>query len=190
MSEAVIPSCFLVLLLIFLWMLAESKSAWLPKCVVAAIGVFMALQMWFSIDSFRGFDRPATQEQINRKRAIVYWARIDEPTHDDAGQVVLWMRLEDEINPFHWMLEKRESSPQIYSFPYDRDFHQLVADLQAKIVQNDLEPIEVAFDFTKHSQEVSNNGSPADYTHSGGKWVMYELPPAKMPPKVAAPASR
>jgi hypothetical protein len=190
MSEAVIPSCFLVLLLIFLWMLAESKSAWIPKCFVAAIGVFMALQMWFSIYSFRGFDRPATEEQINRKRAIVYWARIDEPTNDDAGQVVLWMRLEDEINPFHWMLEKRESSPQVYSFPYDRDFHQLVADLQAKIVQNDLEPIEVAFDFTRDSQEANNSGSPADYTHSGGKWVMYELPPAKLPPKVAAPTSR
>jgi hypothetical protein len=92
------------------------------------------------------------------------------------------MRMEDELSPSHFILENTTVSPQVYSFPYDRDFHQAVFELDKQITQNDDEPIEIVFNFNK-----DNNTKPPG--HPGkekpeGKWNFYQLPPPKLSPKV------
>lgn len=183
MSDIIIPVCFIALFLVLMWWLSATRSHWLLKVTVSILGVFAGYTLYHSIESYKGFEKPVMKSEIAGKKAMVYWAHTNDPLREgNAGDIVVWMRVEQELKPNKFFLERDDKSPQVWRFPYDRTMQDMVQKIDKKIMLNDGEPVEVIFNFVEGEQrnQPHNGGSE----HTLGEWQMYELPPPKDPPKV------
>jgi hypothetical protein len=112
----------------------------------------------------------------------------------------MWMRLEEENAKKLWLANPSAGKmPQVFKFSYSREFHKAIASAVGKILEDNGNPIEIAFNETDkqkpknglagatRSQVGDGNTFPGDETGSMsiGPGVFYVLPPPKLPPKLS-----
>jgi hypothetical protein len=109
----------------------------------------------------------------------------------------MWMRLEGGNEKKWWFANPLAGTlPQVFKFSYSREFHKAIVSALGKILEDNGNPIEIAFNETDdqrgktgHTRSQGGDGSqvPGDETGSTslGPGVFYVLPPAKLPPKLS-----
>ena len=137
-----------------------------------------------------------------RQASDIIWARVDEPDGkaSDPGAIYMWMRLEGGNEKKWWFANPSAGTlPQVFKFSYSREFHKAIVSALGKILEDNGNPIEIAFNETDdqrrktgrmgatHGQGGDGSQVPADETGSMslGAGVFYVLPPAKLPPKLS-----
>jgi hypothetical protein len=112
----------------------------------------------------------------------------------------MWMRVEGENQKKWWFANPAAGTlPQVFKFSYSREFHKAVVSALGKILEDNGNPIEIAFnerDDAQHprgrggtfSQGGGGNQVPGDQTGSMslGPGVFDVLPPPRLPPKLSA----
>ena len=167
-----------------------------------AITLLVGLEMWRSLDSYVGYFKAADLGSMTDKRATLFWARVDEPDGNasDPGAIYMWMRLEGGNDKKWWFANPSAGQmPQVFKFSYSREFHKAIVSAVGKILEDNGNPIEIAFHETDEQQgKIGLAGAnrskagdssrlPGDETGSMslGPGVFYVLPPAKLPPKLS-----
>jgi hypothetical protein len=112
----------------------------------------------------------------------------------------MWMRVEGENQKEWWFANTAAGAlPQVFKFSYSREFHKAVVSALGKILEDNGNPIEIAFNGTDDAQHQRGRGGatfsqsgggnqiPGDQTGSMslGPGVFYVLPPPKLPPKLS-----
>lgn len=202
MQTLIIPAAFVFLAAILLWITIGIRGKWWVKLLAMVVTLLVGLQMWRSLDSYLGYFKTADLGSMTRKRAILFWARVDEPDGQvsDPGAIYMWMRVEGENGKKWWFANPSAGTlPQVFKFSYSREFHKAVVSALGKILQDNGNPIEIAFNQTDDTQRkggragaTSSQGGdgnqvPGDQTGSMslGPGVFYVLPPPKLPPKLS-----
>jgi hypothetical protein len=202
MQTLIIPAAFVFLAAILLWITIGLKGNWWIKLLAMVITLLVSLEMWRSLDSYLGYFRTADLGSITEKRAILFWARVDEPDEraSGPGAIYMWMRLEGEKEKKSWFANPSAGTlPQVFKFSYSREFHKAVVSALGKIVEENGNPIEIAFNETdelqgkarrggaNHRQGGDGSSIPGEETGSMslGPGVFYVLPPAKLPSKLS-----
>src|SRR6202521_1202111 len=199
MQTLIIPAAFVFLAAILLWITIGINGKWWVKLLAMIVTLLVSLEMWRSLDSYLGYFRTADLGSITEKRAILFWARVDEPDGkaSDPGAIYVWMRLEGGNEKKWWFANPLAGTmPQVFKFSYSREFHKAIASALGKILEDNGNPIEIAFNETDDQQRKTrrtrNQGGdgsqvPVDETGSTslGPGVFYVLPPAKLPPKLS-----
>jgi hypothetical protein len=199
MQTLIIPAAFVFLAAILLWITIGIKGKWWVKLLAMVFTLLVSLEMWRSLDSYLGYFKTADLGSITEKRAILFWARVDEPDGraSDPGAIYMWMRLEGGNEKKWWFANPLAGTlPQVFKFSYSREFHKAIVSALRKILEDNGNPIEIAFNETDdqrgktgHTRSQGGDGSqvPGDETGSTslGPGVFYVLPPAKLPPKLS-----
>ncbi len=199
MQTLIIPAAFVFLAAILLWITIGIKGKWWVKLLAMVFTLVVSLEMWRSLDRYLGYFKTADRGSITEKRAILFWARVDEPDGkaSDPGAIYMWMRLEGGNEKKWWFANPLAGTlPQVFKFSYSREFHKAVVSALGKILEDNGNPIEIAFNETDAQQRKTGrtrsqggDGSqvPRDETGSTslGPGVFYVLPPAKLPPKLS-----
>jgi hypothetical protein len=199
MQTLIIPAAFVFLAAILLWITIGIKGKWWVKLLAMVFTLLVSLEMWRSLDSYLGYFKTADLGSITEKRAILFWARVDEPDGraSDPGAIYMWMRLEGGNEKKWWFANPLAGTlPQVFKFSYSREFHKAVVSALGRILEDNGNPIEIAFNEpddqrgkTGHTRSQGGDGSqvPGDETGSTslGPGVFYVLPPAKLPPKLS-----
>src|ERR1700740_3206481 len=202
MQTLIIPAAFVFLAAILLWITIGIRGKWWVKLLAMVVTLLVGLQMWRSLDSYLGYFKTADLGAMTSKRAILFWARVDEPDGEvrDPGAIYMWMRVEGENQKKWWFANPAAGAlPQVFKFSYSREFHKAVVSALGKILQDNGNPIEIAFNETDDTQRKGGragatfsqggdgNQVPGDQTGSMslGPGVFYVLPPAKLPPKLS-----
>jgi hypothetical protein len=203
MQTLIIPAAFVFLAAILLWITIGIQGKWWVKLLAMVITLLVSLEIWRSLDSYVGYFRAADLGSMTEKRAILSWARVDEPDANagDPGAIYMWMRLEGGDERKLWFANPSAGkTPQVFKFSYSREFHQAIVSAIGKILEDNGNPIEIAFnEMDKQHRKTGLTGStrsqggdgdkfPGDETGSMsiGPGVFYVLPPAKLPPKLSA----
>ena len=201
MQTLIIPAAFVFLAAILLWITIGIQGKWWVK-LLAMVVTLVSLEIWRSLDSYVGYFKAADLGSMTEKRAILSWARVDEPDANagDPGAIYMWMRLEGENDKKLWFANPSAGNlPQVFKFSYSREFHQAIASAVGKILEDNGNPIEIAFNETDkqkpknglagatRSQAGDGNTFPGDETGSMsiGPGVFYVLPPPKLAPKLS-----
>jgi hypothetical protein len=204
MQTLIIPAAFVFLAAILLWITIGIKGKWWVKLLAMVVTLLVSLEMWRSLDSYLGYFKTAELSSVTDKRAILFWARVDEPDGKatDPGAIYMWMRLEGGNEKKWWFANPSDGTlPQVFKFSYSREFHKAIASALGKILEENGNPIEIAFNETDGQQSKTGragatrsqggDGSqvPGDETGSMslGPGVFYVLPPSKLPPKLSIP---
>jgi hypothetical protein len=60
------------------------------------VTLLVSLEMWRSLDSYLDYFKTAELGSMTDKRAILFWAQVEEPEGkaSDPGAIYMWMRLE------------------------------------------------------------------------------------------------
>jgi hypothetical protein len=61
------------------------------------VTLLVSLEMWRSLDSYLGYFKTAELGSMTDKRAILFWAQVEEEPErkaSDPGAIYMWMRLE------------------------------------------------------------------------------------------------
>ena len=202
MQTLIIPAAFVFLAAILLWITIGIKGKWWVKLLAMVLTLLVSLEMWRSLDSYLGYFKTVDLGSITEKRAILFWARVDEPDGkaSDPGAIYMWMRLEGGNEKKWWFANPLAGTlPQVFKFSYSREFHKAIVSALGKILEDHGNPIEIAFNETENRQGkmglAGANGSrlgeggqfPGNETGSMslGTGVFYVLPPAKLPPKLS-----
>jgi hypothetical protein len=199
MQTLIIPAAFVFLAAILLWITIGIKGKWWVKLLAMVVTLLVSLEMWRSLDSYLGYFKTAELSSVTDKRAILFWARVDEPDGKatDPGAIYMWMRLEGGNEKKWWFANPLAGTlPQVFKFSYSREFHKAIVSALGKILEDNGNPIEIAFNETDdqrgktgHTRSQGGDGSqvPGDETGSTslGPGVFYVLPPAKLPPKLS-----
>jgi hypothetical protein len=199
MQTLIIPAAFVFLAAILLWITIGIKGKWWVKLLAMVFTLLVSLEMWRSLDSYLGYFKTADLGSITEKRAILFWARVDEPDGraSDPGAIYMWMRLEGGNEKKWWFANPLAGTlPQVFKFSYSREFHKAIVSALGKILEDNGNPIEIAFNETDdqrgkagrtRSQGGDGSQVPGDETGSTslGPGVFYVLPPAKLPPKLS-----
>jgi hypothetical protein len=202
MQTLIIPAAFVFLAAILLWIIIGIRGKWWVKLLAMVITLLIGLEMWRSLDSYVGYFRTADLGSMTAKRAILFWARVDEPDGQvsDPGAIYMWMRVEGENQKKWWFANPSAGTlPQVFKFSYSREFHKAVVSALGKILEDNGNPIEIAFNETDDMQH-KGGGAGAPFGRSGdgrqvpgdetgsmslGPGVFYVLPPPKLPPKLS-----
>jgi hypothetical protein len=202
MQTLIIPAAFIFLAAILLWITIGIQGKWWVKLLAMVVTLLVSLEMWRSLDSYVGYFKAANLGSMTDKRAVLFWARVDEPDGNtsDPGAIYMWMRLEGGNDRKWWFANPSAGKlPQVFKFSYSREFHKAIASAVGKIVEDNGNPIEIAFNETdeqqrkiglagaNRSQVGDSSRLPGDETGSMslGPGVFYVLPPAKLPPKLS-----
>jgi hypothetical protein len=202
MQTLIIPAAFVFLAAILLWITIGIQGKWWVKLLAMVVTLLVSLEIWRSLDSYVGYFKPADLGSMTEKRAILSWARVDEPDANagDPGAIYMWMRLEGENAKKLWLANPSAGKmPQVFKFSYSREFHKAIASAVGKILEDNGNPIEIAFNETDkqkpknglagatRNQVGDGNTFPGDETGSMsiGPGVFYVLPPPKLPPKLS-----
>ena len=199
MQTLIIPAAFVFLAAILLWITIGIKGKWWVKLLAMVFTLLVSLEMWRSLDSYLGYFKTADLGSLTDKRATLFWARVDEPDGNgsDPGAIYMWMRLEGGNDKKWWFANPSVGTlPQVFKFSYSREFHKAIVSALGKILEDNGNPIEIAFNETDDQQRKTrrtrNQGGdgsqvPGDETGSTslGPGVFYVLPPAKLPPKLS-----
>src|SRR5713101_6256228 len=70
MQTLIIPAAFVFLAAILLWITIGIKGRWWVKLLAMVITLLVSLQMWRSLDSYRGYFKTAELGSMKDKRAI------------------------------------------------------------------------------------------------------------------------
>jgi hypothetical protein len=204
MQTLIIPAAFIFLAAILLWITIGIQGKWWVKLLAMIVTLLVSLEMWRSLDSYVGYFKAVDLGSMTDKRAILFWARVDEPDGNasDPGAIYMWMRLEGGNDKKWWFANPSAGKmPQVFKFSYSREFHKAVASAVGKILEERGDPIEIAFNGmdeqqgkmgrragATRSQVGADSKFPGDETGSMGlgPGVFYVLPPAKLPPKLSA----
>jgi hypothetical protein len=203
MQTLIIPVAFIFLAAILLWITIGIQGKWWIKLIAMVVTVLVSLEMWRSLDSYAGYFKAADLASMIDQRAVLFWARIDEPDGNagDPGAIYMWMRLEGGNENKWWFANPTVGKmPQVFKFSYSREFHKAIASALGKILEENGNPIEIAFNGMDGRQSKigragatrnrDGDGSrlPEDETGSMslGPGVFYVLPPSKLPPKLSA----
>jgi hypothetical protein len=202
MQTLIIPAAFVFLAAILLWIIIGIRGKWWVKLLAMVITLSVSLEMWRSLDSYLGYFKTADLNSMTSKRAILFWARVDEPDGQvsDQGAIYMWMRVEGENQKKWWFANPAAGTlPQVFKFSYSREFHKAVVSALGKILEDNGNPIEIAFNETDDAQHQGERGGttfsqggggnqiPGDQAGSMslGPGVFYVLPPPKLPPKLS-----
>jgi hypothetical protein len=200
MQTLIIPAAFIFLAAILLWITIGIQGKWWVKLLAMVVTLLVSLEMWRSLDSYVGYFKAADLGSMTDKRAILFWARVDEPDGNasDPGAIYMWMRLEGGNDKKWWFANPSAGKmPQVFKFSYSREFHKAVVSAVGKILEERGNPIEIAFNETDEQQGKiglaredrgqGGDGSRFPEEQTGGMslgpGVFYVLPPAKLPPK-------
>jgi hypothetical protein len=202
MQTLIIPAAFVFLAAILLWITIGIQGRWWVKLLAMVVTLLVSLEMWRSLDSYVGYFKTADLGSMTYKRAILFWARVDEPDRNasDPGAIYMWMRLERGNEKKWWFANPSTGTlPQVFNFSYSREFHKAIVSALGKILEDNGNPIEIAFNETDDQQRkmgragaTRNQGGdgsqfPEDETGSMSlaPGVFYVLPPPKLPPKLS-----
>jgi hypothetical protein len=203
MQTFIIPAAFVFLAAILLWITIGIQGKWWIKLLAMVVTLSVGLEMWRSLDSYVGYFKTADLGSMTDQRAILFWARVDEPDGNasDPGAIYMWMRLEGGNDKKWWFANPLAGTlPQVFKFSYSREFHKAVVSALGKILEDNGNPIEIAFNEmddqqgkmgragAKGSQAADGNPLPGNETGSmsSAPGVFYVLPPPKLPPKLSA----
>jgi hypothetical protein len=203
MQTFIIPVAFIFLAAILLWITIGIQGKWWIKLIAMVVTVLVSLEMWRSLDSYVGYFKAADLGSMTDQRAELFWARIDEPdgNESDPGAIYMWMRLEGGNKNKWWFANPTVGKmPQVFKFSYSREFHKAIASALGKILEENGNPIEIAFNGTDGQQgKIGRAGAPRNHDGDGsrlpedetgsmslGQGVFYVLPPSKLPPKLSA----
>jgi hypothetical protein len=118
----------------------------------------------------------------------------------DSGAIYMWMRLEGGNDKKWWFTNPSVGTlPQVFKFSYSREFHEAIVSALGKILEDNGNPIEIAFDENNDQQgKIGRAGGAGSRTTDGSPFpgnqtgsmslapgVFYVLPPAKLPPKLS-----
>jgi len=202
MQTLIIPAAFVFLAAILLWITIGIQGKWWVKLLAMVITLLVSLEIWRSLDSYVGYFKAADLGSMTDKRAVLFWARVDEPDGNasDPGAIYMWMRLEGGNDKKWWFANPSSGKmPQVFKFSYSREFHKAIVSAVGKILEDNGNPIEIAFNETdeqqgkiglagaNRSQVGDGSRFPRDETGSMslGPGVFYVLPPPKLPPKLS-----
>lgn len=201
MQTLIIPAAFVFLAAILLWIIIGIRGKWWVKLLAMLITLLIGLEMWRSLDSYVGYFKTADLGSMTAKRAILFWARVDEPDGQvsDPGAIYMWMRVEGENQKKWWFANPSAGTlPQVFKFSYSREFHKAVVSALGKILEDNGNPIEIAFNETDDTQHPRGRGGTFSQGGGGnqilgdqtgsmslGPGVFYVLPPPKLPPKLS-----
>jgi hypothetical protein len=202
MQTLIIPAAFVFLAAILLWITTGIQGKWWVKLLAMVVTLLVSLEMWRSLDSYVGYFKAADLGSMTDKRAVLFWARVDEPDGNasDPGAIYMWMRLEGGNDKKWWFVNPSAGKmPQVFKFSYSREFHKAVASAVGKILEDNGNPIEIAFNQMDEQQRrtglagATRNQVGAGSRFTGdetgsmslGPGVFYVLPPPKLPPKLS-----
>ena len=151
MQTLTIPAAFVFLAAILLWITIGIRGKWWVKLLAMVFTLLVSLEMWRSLDSYLGYFKTADLGSITEKRAILFWARVDEPDEkaSDPGAIYMWMRLEGGNEKKWWFANPLAGTlPQVFKFSYSREFHKAIVSALGKILEDNGNPIEIAFNET------------------------------------------
>jgi hypothetical protein len=202
MQTLIIPAAFIFLAAILLWITIGIQGKWWVKLLAMFVTLLVSLEMWRSLDSYVGYFKTADLGSLNDKRATLFWARVDEPDGNasEPGAIYMWMRLDGGNDKKWWFANPSAGTlPQVFKFSYSREFHKAIVSALGKILEDNGNPIEIAFNETEDQQRkmglagVTHNRLgvggqfPGNETGSMslGPGVFYVLPPSKLPPKLS-----
>ena len=202
MQTLIIPAAFVFLAAILLWITIGIPGKWWVKLLAMVVTLLVSLQMWRSLDSYVGYFKAADLGSMTDKRAILFWARVEEPNGNasDTGAIYMWMRLEGENDKKWWFANPSAGTlPQVFKFSYSREFHKAIVSALGKIREDNGNPIEIAFNEMNDQQRKmrragANGGQAGDGNQFAGDesgsmslapGVFYVLPPPKLPPKLS-----
>jgi hypothetical protein len=84
----------------------------------------------------------------------------------DPGAIYMWIRMEGENQKKWWFANPAaDTLPQVFKFSYSREFHKAVVSALGKILEDNGNPIEIAFNETDDTQR---KGGRAGATFSQG----------------------
>jgi hypothetical protein len=202
MQTLIIPAAFAFLAAILLWITIGIQGKWWIKLLAMFVTLLVSLEMWRSLDSYVGYFKTADLGSLTDKRAILFWARVDEPDGNgsDPGAIYMWMRLEGGNDKSWWFANPSVGTlPQVFKFSYSREFHKAIVSALGKILEDHGNPIEIAFNETENRQgKMGLAGANSSRLGEGGQFpgnetgsmslgtgVFYVLPPPKLPPKLS-----
>jgi hypothetical protein len=202
MQTLIIPAAFVFLAAILLWITIGIQGKWWVKLLAMVVTLLVSLEMWRSLDSYVGYFKPADLSSMKDKRAILFWARVDEPDGNasDPGAIYMWMRLQGGHDKKWWFANPSAGTlPQVFKFSYSREFHKAIVSALGKILEDSGNPIEIAFNQMDDQQgklgraggtgSRAADGSPFPGNETGSMslatGVFYVLPPPKLPPKLS-----
>jgi hypothetical protein len=203
MQTLIIPGAFVFLAAILLWITIGIRGKWWIKLVAMVVTLIVSLEMWRSLDSYVGYFKTADLGSMTDRRAILFWARVDEPDGNasDPGAIYMWMRPEGGNDQKWWFANPSTGAlPQVFKFSYSREFHKAVVSALGKILEDNGNPIEIAFNQMDDQKRKMGragatgtgvaDGSPFPGNETGSMssapGVFYVLPPAKLPPKLSS----
>jgi hypothetical protein len=71
----------------------------------------------------------------------------------DSGAIYMWMRLEGGNDKKWWFTNPSVGTlPQVFKFSYSREFHEAIVSALGKILEDNGNPIEIAFDENNDQQ--------------------------------------
>jgi hypothetical protein len=202
MQTLIIPAAFVFLAAILLWITIGIPGKWWVKLLAMVVTLLVSLQMWRSLDSYVGYFKAADLGSMTDKRAILFWARVEEPDGNasDAGAIYMWMRLEGGIDKKWWFANPSTGTlPQVFKFSYSREFHKAIESALGKIRADNGNPIEIAFnEMNDQQRKMRRAGASVGQVGDGSQFagdetgsmslapgVFYVLPPPKLPPKLS-----
>jgi hypothetical protein len=206
MQTLIIPGAFVFLAAILLWITIGLQGKWWVKLLAMVVTLLVSLEIWRSLDSYVGYFKAADLGSMTDQRATLFWARVDEPDGNlsDPGAIYMWMRLEGKDDQKWWFANPSVGKmPQVFRFSYSREFHKAIASAVGKILEDNGNPIEIAFNqLDQQQRKIGLAGAtrnqagdssklPEDETGSMslGPGIFYVLPPSKLPPKLSAQTS-
>jgi hypothetical protein len=202
MQTLIIPGAFVFLAAILLWITIGIQGKWWVKLLAMFVTLLVSLEMWRSLDSYVGYFKAADLTSLTEKRATLFWARVDEPDGNasDPGAIYMWMRLEGSNDKKWWFANPSAGTlPQVFKFSYSRELHKAIVSALGKILEDNGNPIEIAFNEAEDQQrKMGLAGTNHNRVGEGGQFsgnetgsmslgpgVFYVLPPSKLPPKLS-----
>ncbi len=168
-----IPIVFVFLASAMAWIIIGVKGHWCLKLTMMILSVLLAVQIWSAANSYLGYSKPSTMEEMKGVRASILWTWVAEPDY-----IYLWL-----------IVGKEE--PRVYRFPYSRPLHKNTVEAMDQILQDKGEPVEVVIGQNPNKGSNANEygGARGGQGDGGGAssdaiGEFYILPPALVSPKV------
>jgi hypothetical protein len=180
-SIILIPVVFLFFSFLMIWIIIGSRGAWWGKLLLMIIALAISVEIYVSLDSYRGHPLEVTYDQMPNS-AWLLWSYVDEPdkTTNNPGGIYLLLRPRGD-NPVKGLLSyfvPNVTAIRLYKLPYSRESHKEEQDLQKKIKdkleQHDNDPLLIGF---KKPRRVAGGSD------TNGEGEFYELPEVKRIPK-------
>lgn len=200
-----IPIAFVLLATILLWLLIGAKGHWSLKMVFVAVTLYFSIAMWSSTGDLVGW---ASSKELPKK-FLVHWMIVKEGMKDKKDSAIfIWATelnkefkpKEEDVNPYFisFVAKKLAAEPRSYRIDYSREMHEQAMNILRKIRQGKRivgENTGGGFGIAKKGGEGKGKGKGGEKGKKGKgggefnfsrkqKFMFYELPRAKLPPKV------